>query len=101
MILAIFGNGDEWRMTEVGMCGLTCQQVNFQYENPNAFEMVYSHIHSQLPKRPVSTKKTAAEVTTKPGVEQKTTAAYQVFLQFCISSRLIIDFFRFFRNFSN
>lgn len=78
VILAIFGNGDEWRLTEVGMCGLACPQVNFQFENPNAFEMVFNLIHGHLPTRPSSAKKTAPDVVTKPGAEQKTTAAYQV-----------------------
>ena len=78
VILAIFGNGDAWRMTEVGMCGLTCPQINFQFENPNAFETVFTQIQIHLPKRPMSAKVANTDVLTKPEAEQKTTAAYQV-----------------------
>lgn len=78
VVLAIFGNGDEWRMTEVGMCGLTCSQVNFQFENPTAFEDIYNCIRTRLPKRPSSAKDTDPSIAVHPGAEEKTTAAYQV-----------------------
>ena len=78
VILAIFGSGDEWRMTEVGMCGLTCPQVNFQFENPSAFEDTFTCIESRLPKRPTSARKDVPDVVSKPGTSEKTTAAYQV-----------------------
>ena len=78
VILAIFGNGDKWRTTEVGMCSLTCPQVNFQFENPPAFEDIYNYIQSNMPKRPSSAKEASSNVITTSGSEEKTTAAYQV-----------------------
>lgn len=78
VILATFGMGDKWRTTEVGMCSLTCPQINFQFENPTAFEDIYNIIQTTLPKRPTSAKETSANLMKKPGVEEKTTAAYQV-----------------------
>ncbi len=78
VILAIFGNGDKWRVTEVGMCSLTCPQVNFQYENPSAFEDIYSLLQSNLPKRPISAKERSSNIKTTSATEQTTTAAYQV-----------------------
>ncbi|CAF3553209.1 unnamed protein product [Rotaria sordida] len=77
VVLAIFGSGDKWRTTEVGMCSLTCPQVNFQFENPTAFEDIYNNIQSNLPKRPTSAKETSSNVMGKPGTEETTTAAYQ------------------------
>ncbi|CAF5140530.1 unnamed protein product, partial [Rotaria sp. Silwood1] len=77
VVLGIFGIGDKWRTTEVGMCSLTCPQVNFQFENPSAFEDIYNHIHSNLPKRLASAKDTSVNAITKPGTEETTTAAYQ------------------------
>ncbi len=77
--MAIFGNGDKWRVTEVGMCSLNCAQVNFQYENPTAFEDIYSLLQRSLPKRPSSAKEKSTNINTKSATEQSTTAAYQVF----------------------
>ncbi|CAF2785557.1 unnamed protein product [Rotaria sp. Silwood2] len=77
VVLAIFGIGDKWRTTEVGMCSLACSQVNFQFENPTAFEDIYNQIQSNLPKRPTSAKETSLNVIAKPGAEEITTAAYQ------------------------
>ena len=78
VILAIVGSGDQWRQTEVGMCSLACTQVNFQLENPAAFEDVYNNIKSKLPKQTTSTRERIADVATAPAAEKKTTAAYQV-----------------------
>ena len=80
MILAIFGNGDKWRVTEVGMCSLTCPQVNFQFENPTAFEDIHSLLQINLPKRAISAKEISTNVITTPSAEETTTAAYQVFI---------------------
>ncbi len=76
--MAIFGSGDKWRTTEVGMCSLTCPQVNFQFENPTAFEDIYNYIQTNLPKRPSSAKEVSSNAVTGPGAEENTTAAYQV-----------------------
>jgi hypothetical protein len=78
VVLAIFGNGDKWRVTEVGMCSLTCPQVNFQLENPSAFEDIYYLIQTNLPKRPISPREGASKVVTTLDTEENTTAAYQV-----------------------
>ncbi|CAF3640658.1 unnamed protein product [Rotaria sp. Silwood1] len=77
IILAIFGTGDKWRTTEVGMCSLTCSQVNFQFDNPNAFDDIYNYIQSNLPKQPTSARETSLNAMTKPDTEEKTIAAYQ------------------------
>ncbi len=76
--MAIFGGGDKWRVTEVGMCSLSCPQVNFQFENPTAFEDIYNLIQTHLPKRPSTAKEAASNLATTPGTEETTTAAYQV-----------------------
>jgi hypothetical protein len=78
VILATFGSGDKWRTTEVGMCSLTCPQVNFQFENPSAFEDIFKHIEQKIPKRSSTEREIASNVTTTPGTEEKTTEAYQV-----------------------
>ncbi|CAF5191690.1 unnamed protein product, partial [Rotaria magnacalcarata] len=77
VVLGIFGMGDKWRTTEVGMCSLTCPQVNFQFENPAAFEDIYETIQSNLPKRPSSAKEIALNAIKTTAAEEKTTAAYQ------------------------
>ncbi|CAF1216648.1 unnamed protein product [Adineta steineri] len=77
VILAVFGSGDKWRQTEVGMCSLTCPQVNFQFENPNAFEELFVHVQTNLPKKTSSTKQTTTNANTTSTMEEKTTAAYQ------------------------
>ncbi|CAF3639029.1 unnamed protein product [Rotaria socialis] len=77
VVLGIFGMGDKWRTTEVGMCSLTCSQVNFQFENPSAFEDIYDIIQSNLPKRPTSAKGIALNAIKTTAAEEKTTAAYQ------------------------
>lgn len=82
VILAIFGGSDKWRVTEVGMCGLTCPQVNFQYENPPAFEDITHLLQTHLPKRPSTPKQTSSTLLAAPATEQTTTAAYQVFHRF-------------------
>lgn len=78
VILAIFGSGDKWRVTEVGMCSLTCPQINFQFENPTAFEDIYNLIQINLPKRPSTAKEVLVKPETTTDTEEKTTAAYQV-----------------------
>ena len=78
VILAVFGLGDKWRTTEVGMCSLNCLQMNFQFENPVAFEDIYKCIQKSLPKRAISARESSLKKITKPGAEEKTTAAYQV-----------------------
>jgi len=77
VILAICGAGEKWRVTEVGMCSLTCQQVNFQFENPTAFEDIYNLVRKQLSLRPKSVREPAANAM-GTSAEQTTTAAYQV-----------------------
>lgn len=94
VILAIFGGSDKWRVTEVGMCSLTCPQVNFQYENPTAFEDIYNLLQSHLPKRPTTPKQASTNLLTTSATEQTTTAAYQVFEPFVFFSILFILFFR-------
>jgi len=96
--LAIFGSGDKWRVTEVGMCSLSCPQVNFQFENPTAFEDIYNFIQTHLPKRPSTAKEMASNLATAaPGTEETTTAAYQVSISYLKLSILIILF----RNYLN
>jgi hypothetical protein len=80
VVLAIFGSGDKWRTTEVGMCSLACPQVNFQFENPIAFEDIYNHIQSNLPKRPRSARGASSNVNKTSDIEENTTAAYQVLI---------------------
>ncbi|CAF1146931.1 unnamed protein product [Adineta ricciae] len=75
VILAVFGNGDKWRTTEVGMCSLTCQQINFQFENPTAFEDIFVLIQNDLPKRNTSMKDVSNAKSTAE-TAQKTTEAY-------------------------
>jgi len=78
VVLGIFGSGDKWRITEVGMCSLTCPQVNFQFENPTAFEDIYNLIQGHLPKRPSTAKEALLNAPATAGAEENTTAAYQV-----------------------
>ncbi|UJR35583.1 hypothetical protein I4U23_028336 [Adineta vaga] len=77
VILAVFGNGDKWRTTEVGMCSLACPQVNFQFENPTAFEDIYLHIQNHLPKQNTSIKEISSNTHTTAESTEQTTAAYQ------------------------
>ena len=90
VILAIFGSSDKWRVTEVGMCGLTCPQVNFQYENPSAFTDIENLLHSHLPKRPTTPKQASSNALTASATEETTTAAYQVFYCLLIFSIRLI-----------
>ncbi len=78
VILAVFGSGDKWRTTEVGMCSLNCSQVNFQFENPIAFEEIYGLIQSNLPKIVRSNREALSNANTTSETEEKTSAAYQV-----------------------
>jgi len=97
VILGIFGSGDKWRITEVGMCSLTCPQINFQFENPTAFEDIYNLIQTHLPKRPSTAEEVSSKVVTTAGTEEITTAAYQVFILYLKLSILMILF----RNYLN
>jgi hypothetical protein len=78
VILAVFGSGDKWRTTEVGMCSLNCAQVNFQFENPIAFEEIYGLIQSNLPKGVRSNREALSNANMTSETEEKTSAAYQV-----------------------
>lgn len=95
VILAVFGAGDKWRTTEVGMCSLACPQINFQFENPTAFEDIFVIIQNNLPKRPLSAAETPSNTISKPGTEEKTTAAYQVRIQYCPMIKLKLFMYRF------
>ena len=89
VMLAIVGNGDQWRQTEVGMCSQGCPQVNFQLENPAGFEDVYTNIRNKLPKQSTLSREKIADTATVPAAEKKTTAAYQVCTSRSLSSRAI------------
>ncbi|CAF4576251.1 unnamed protein product, partial [Didymodactylos carnosus] len=77
VILAVFGLGDKWRTTEVGMCSCKCDQINFQYENPTAFEDIYKFVDINLPKRQSSAVTKILTSTNKADIEaeENTTTA--------------------------
>lgn len=60
------------------MCSLTCPQINFQFENPIAFEDIYSLIQVNLPKRPTTAQDASSKAMIASDTEEETTAAYQV-----------------------
>jgi hypothetical protein len=78
ILLAVFGTGDQWRQTEVGMCGLSCPQVNFQLENPMAFDETRSFVQSHLPKPSQLIRENNVANRMSNMGEQRTNAAYQV-----------------------